>query len=52
MKYLLALSIYFFYLIFETALTVYTGWPGMSDVDQVGLELREIYLLLSPQCWT
>lgn len=48
----LALSIYFFNLIFETSLTVSTGWPGMSDADQVGLELTEIYLLLSPQCWT
>lgn len=47
----LALSVYF-YLIFETSLTVSTGWPGMPDVDQVGLELTEIYLLLSPQCWT
>jgi hypothetical protein len=28
-----------------------SGCPGTLSVDQAGLELKEIYLPLLPECW-
>jgi len=38
------------FVLFETR-SYCLGWPGIHCVDQAGLELTEIHLLLPPQCW-